>query len=189
MSDQQAMALALIENIQREDLNAAEEAMAVSRLIDTYRLTHQKAAEILGKSRPNISNTLRLLKLGEAILDLLAQNQLERGHALALLAVDDPKQRLALAHRVVAKRASVREAEAWVRQLQRDACTEPKQDQAKAAATDAFDQKMHQLHTRLKRKVTLQVNAKGRGRLMIHFDDPSQLTMLLDQIACADSFV
>lgn len=184
VDDQQAMAFALIENIQREDLNAVEEAMAVSRLIETYRLTHQKAAEILGKSRPNISNTLRLLNLDDAILDWLARDQLERGHALALLALEDVEQRLALAHRVVAKRASVRETEAWVRQLrQKDAHATPKQDPTTRAALDMFDPKIDQLHRALNRKVTLRVNAKGRGQLMIHFNDPAQLTALLNTLA------
>ena len=116
VDDETAVALALIENIQRENLNPLEEANALKQLVDDFSLTHQEAASAVGRSRSMVSNLLRLLDLPAGVRDLVASRELEMGHARALLTLDDARQ-LAAAREVVAKGMSVRDTEALVRRL------------------------------------------------------------------------
>jgi ParB family chromosome partitioning protein len=117
IDDEHAVALALIENIQREDLNPLEEALALSRLIGEFQLTHQQAAEAVGRSRAAVSNLLRLLDLPQAIRPFIEKRELEMGHARALLSLPVPKQQAEVGALVAKKGLSVRETEALVRRL------------------------------------------------------------------------
>ena len=115
--DEAAVAMALIENIQREDLNPLEEARALSRLIEEFGLTHQAAAEAVGRSRAAVSNLLRLMELADEVKQLLEQRSIEMGHARALLALTSRRQQIEVAALVAKKALSVRETEALVRRL------------------------------------------------------------------------
>ena len=117
VSDQVAMAMALVENIQREDLNPLEEAQALKRLIEEFTMTHQQAAEAVGKSRATVSNLLRLLELGEEVRQFMQDDRLEMGHARALLPLP-PALQQEVARQVVLRGLSVRETEALVKRLQ-----------------------------------------------------------------------
>ena len=119
VSDESAVAMSLIENIQREDLNPLEESRALHRLIDEFDLTHQQIAEAVGKSRTAVTNTLRLMNLNPAVARMLASGDIEMGHARALLGLDDHRQELA-AREIVNRQLNVRQAEMLVRQLLSD---------------------------------------------------------------------
>ncbi|UNM97627.1 ParB/RepB/Spo0J family partition protein [Ignatzschineria rhizosphaerae] len=119
MSDQEALAVALIENIQRENLNPVETAIALKRLIEEFTLTHQEAGEVIGKSRSSITNTLRLLELDDAVQQLLAEQSLDMGHARALLALPK-KQQVAVSKKVLDGNLTVRETEHLVKTLLKD---------------------------------------------------------------------
>src|SRR5690606_32320335 len=123
--DHAALAMALIENIQREDLNPLEEALALQRLIDEFQLTHQQAAEAVGRTRPAVSNLLRLLELPDAIRGMVERHELEMGHARALLTLPQA-QAIDLARRAVAESWSVREIERQVQALQKGAAAPAK---------------------------------------------------------------
>src|SRR5213078_5306827 len=116
--DESALVMALIENIQREDLNPMEQASAVQRLVDEFKMTHEQAADAVGRSRSATSNLLRLLKLARPVQELLMRGAIEMGHARALLPLDAARQ-IELANRIAAKQLSVREAEALVQALLR----------------------------------------------------------------------
>ncbi len=183
ISDKNAMTLALIENIQREDLNVVEEAFAIKRLTNDYQLTHQQAADILGKSRSNISNTLRLLNLQDEILNLLENGELERGHAIALLSLANQSQQLTIAKQLIAKCASVREAEVLIRRLQqKQDDKQDKQATTQQSFNSAVKKQLEQLTQSLQGKVSVNVNRQGKGKLTIHFSSQTQLGTILDQI-------
>ncbi len=130
VSDTEAVAMALIENIQREDLNPLEEARALSRLISEFEMTHQQGAEAVGRSRAAVSNLLRLLDLAEEVQKLVETRKIDMGHARALLGVSSSKAQIALAHEVAAGGLSVRETERRVRAA--NAPAKPKAPAAKA---------------------------------------------------------
>ena len=133
IDDEHAVALALIENIQREDLNPLEEALALSRLITRIRLTHQQAAEAVGRSRAAVSNLLRLLELPQAIRPFIEKRELEMGHARALLALPAAPQQAEVGALVAKKGLSVRETEALVRRLHRARRAEARASPARRA--------------------------------------------------------
>ena len=174
LGDTEAMAAALIENLQREDLNPVEEARGYRRLIEEFGLTHQALAEALGKSRAHLSNTLRLLGLPEGVLGDLAAGRLSAGHARALLAAEAPE---ALAREVVAKGLSVRQTEA--RAAVRGGAGEAR---AQDGAGYARDPDVTALVEDLRAKLGLRIRidgAKGRGRVVLEFDDLAQLDGIL----------
>jgi len=177
--DQAAMAMALIENIQREELNPVEEATALQRLIDEFALTHSQAAEAVGRSRAAVTNLLRLLSLAEGVKKLLEKGDLEMGHARALLALTIESQ-LEVARQVVARGLSVRETEQLVRRL-----LQPVNKEA-AATTTALDPDTRQLQDglseKLGAKVLFQHSAKGKGKLIIHYNDLEELEGILSHI-------
>ena len=168
--DTAALAMALIENIQREDLNPLEEAQGVQRLIREFDFTHEQAAQAIGRSRSATSNLLRLLNLAAPVQELLLGGQLDMGHARALLAVDSATQ-IQLAHRITARGLSVREAEALV--------TRHGKPTATAASKPARDRDLVRLEEELAdslgASVHLDANAKGRGKLVIAFSSLDQL--------------
>jgi ParB family transcriptional regulator, chromosome partitioning protein len=192
VDDQNALALALIENIQREDLNPFEEAQAIKRLIEEFRYSHEQAAESIGRSRSATSNLLRLLNLAEHVQDLLLAGDLDMGHARALLAVEKVQQ-IMLANRVVEKRLSVRETEKLVQQhiaaekksegslngvVTAKALVEPDADIAKLS---------ERLSDALGAEVVVKPKSKQAGELTIKFVSHEQLKGLLERFGVGDA--
>ncbi|MCC6209086.1 MAG: ParB/RepB/Spo0J family partition protein [Gammaproteobacteria bacterium] len=177
--DQAAMAMALIENIQREDLNPLEEALALKRLIEEFGLTHQLAAEAVGRSRAAVSNLLRLFELNEDVKQRIERREIDMGHARALLALQGPLQSEA-ARRVAAKGLSVRETEQLVRRLQAAAAQSPTQQRH---AVDPDVRRLQEdLSGKLGASVDIQYNAKGKGRLVVHYNSLDELEGILAHI-------
>ena len=176
--DEAAIAMALIENIQRENLNPVEEANALARLIEEFEMTHQQAAEAVGRSRVAVSNLLRLLTLNDDVRRMLEHGDLEMGHARALLALEGEHQSRA-AREVSAKGYSVRETEQLVRRLSAGA-TE------KSTAGKALDPDIKRLQDelaeKLAAKVIFQHAAKGSGKLVIHYNSLDELDGILQHI-------
>lgn len=176
--DRAAMAMALIENIQRENLNPMEEAGALQRLIGEFTLTHQEVAEAVGRSRAAVSNLLRLLELNDDIRRMVERGELEMGHARALLSLKGAAQSGA-AREVVAKRLSVRETERLVRRLLAEA-------PVKTTATKGVDPDIRRLETDLSEKLGAEVKfehgAKGKGKLTIHYNSLDELDGILAHI-------
>lgn len=176
--DEAAIAMALIENIQRENLNPIEEAVALQRLIDEFEMTHQQAAEAVGRSRAAVSNLLRLLTLNDDVRKMLEHGDLEMGHARALLALESGAQSEA-AREVAAKGYSVRETEQLVRRLSAGP--------AKAKKTPkVLDPDIKRLQSELTEKfaakVVFQHAAKGNGKLVIHYNSIDELDGILERI-------
>jgi ParB family transcriptional regulator, chromosome partitioning protein len=163
--DNAALAMALIENIQREDLNPLEEAIGIQRLIDEFKMTHQAAADAVGRSRSAASNLLRLLKLPQMIQSLLTDNKLDMGHARAILALEDSAQQIAAANKIAAEGLSVREAEQLVQKLLHPA--------GKAVKTKTSDRDILRLQERIAEQLGTRVginhSSKGSGKLVIEY--------------------
>jgi ParB family transcriptional regulator, chromosome partitioning protein len=176
--DEAAIAMALIENIQRENLNPIEEAVALQRLIDEFEMTHQQAAGAVGRSRAAVSNLLRLLTLNDDVRKMLEHGDLEMGHARALLALAGPAQSEA-AREVSAKGYSVRETEQLVRRL-----NAPGDKSKKGTKPQDPDIKRLQdeLAQKLAAKVAFQHAAKGNGKLVIHYNSLDELEGILSRI-------
>ncbi len=178
VADQAAMAMALIENIQRENLNPMEEALALQRLISEFELTHQMAAEAVGRSRTAVTNLLRLFDLSEDVKALLERGELEMGHARALLGLQGGQQSEA-ARQAVAKGLSVRETEQLVRRLQQGA----RKPAATRAAVDPDIRRLQEdLAQRLGASVRFQHSASGKGRLVIQYSSLEELEGILEHI-------
>ncbi len=175
--DEAAIAMALIENIQRENLNPIEEALALQRLIDEFEMTHQQAADAVGRSRVAVSNLLRLLTLGEDVRRLVEHGDLEMGHARALLGLSGLKQ-IDAAREVVAKELSVRETEQLVRRLNAPS-SEP--ETPKRPDPD-IERLQNDLAERLGAKVQFQHSAKGKGKMVIHYNNLDELDGILSRV-------
>ncbi len=184
IADEAALAMALIENIQRETLNPLEEAQGIKRLIDEFNMTHEKAAEAVGRSRVAVSNLLRLLTLTAHVQDMLMHGKLDMGHARALVGLDGVPQVL-LAEQIVYEGLSVREAEALVKKHQQ---------QAPAAKTDkpaAQKNQMSQdilrlqesLSDQLGASVSIKAGANGKGMLKINYSSLDQLDEIIAKIS------
>jgi ParB family chromosome partitioning protein len=174
--DEAAVAIALIENIQRESLNPIEESMALQRLLEEFSMTHQQAADAVGKSRATVTNLLRLLSLGDEVKGLLEQGDLEMGHARALLTLSSELQ-IEAADLIVTKGLSVRQAEELVRRLQLPATLNPPKDKP----VDPDIKRLQQdLTHRLRLKVAIQCNPKGKGKLIIQYGNLAELDKLLE---------
>ncbi|MET0987952.1 MAG: ParB/RepB/Spo0J family partition protein [Steroidobacteraceae bacterium] len=179
VTDEAAVAMALIENIQREDLNPLEEARALDRLIKEFDMTHQTAAEAVGRSRAAVSNLLRLLELSEEVKLLVERRHIEMGHARALLALTNRRQQSEVATLVAQKQLSVRETEALVRRLGSDATVQP----APAARADANIRKLESdLSEKLGAKVLIQHASGGKGKLVISYHSLDELEGILGHI-------
>ena len=177
VADEAAVAMALIENIQRENLNPIEEAMALQRLIEEFGLTQQEAADAVGKSRTTVTNLLRLMGLNVEVRQALERGDLEMGHARALLALPQEKQP-EVARTVTSKGLSVRQTEALVRQLQAH--------KNKVPTTKKLDPDIRHLQDSLSEKlgtsVGIQHSAKGKGKLILKYNSVEQLEGILDHI-------
>ncbi|HRA77500.1 MAG TPA: ParB/RepB/Spo0J family partition protein [Burkholderiaceae bacterium] len=183
--DEQALAMALIENIQREDLNPLEQAQAIRKLIDEFGYSHERAADAVGRSRSATSNLLRLLNLAEPVQTMLLAGDLDMGHARALLAVDRASQ-IMLGNRIVQKRLSVREAEKLVaRQLQEleGAAAGRRAGSRRVPAADRdLLRTQERLSDLLGTTVALKMSSRGKGRIVIDFSDLEQFDGLLQRM-------
>ncbi len=178
--DESAIAMALIENIQRENLNPLEEARALDRLIREFDLTHAEAAEAVGRSRASVSNLLRLQDLSEKVKPLLEDRQLEMGHARALLAISNPTQQYDAARQVIKKGLSVREAERLVRRMLDKTTGKPP---SKPAAQDADIRRLEiEISEKLGAKVRVDHSKKGAGKLVISYNSLDELDGILKHI-------
>jgi ParB family chromosome partitioning protein len=174
--DEQALAMALIENIQRENLNPLEEAQGLQRLIDEFGLTHQQAADAVGRSRPAASNLLRLLQLTAPVQEMLMTGQLDMGHARALLPVSSGQQ-VGLAQRIIQKDLSVRETERLVQQL----LNPPKPAAEKTVDRDLL-RLQEELSDGLGASVAIRSNKRGAGKVTIDFSSLDQLDGLISRL-------
>jgi ParB family chromosome partitioning protein len=178
--DEAAIAIALIENIQREDLNPLEEARALSRLISEFGLTHQQAADAVGRSRVAVSNLLRLLELSPEICELVEKRSLEMGHARALLALTQKKQQTEVGALVAKKGLSVRETEALVRRLQAPAGGASRDG---GFGRDPNVERLEQeLADKLGARVAIQQASGGRGKLVVSYNTLDELDGILAHI-------
>src|SRR3990167_89261 len=173
LPDEAAMAIGLIENIQRENLNPVEEAFALQRLIEEFEMTHQQVAEAIGKSRTTVTNLLRLLNLPEKIKLLLASGELEMGHARALLTLTEELQ-LQAAQKIIEKKLSVRDTEALVQRLQ-----SPKTITTSRPVDPDVQRLQQDLSHHLKLAVAIRHNARGRGKVVIRYRSLLELEKLL----------
>ncbi|MDP9084545.1 MAG: ParB/RepB/Spo0J family partition protein [Pseudomonadota bacterium] len=177
--DEAAVAMALIENIQREDLNPLEEARALSRLIDEFGLTHQAAAEAVGRSRAAVSNLLRLMELADEVKGLLERRSIEMGHARALLGLTARRQQIEVAALVAKKALSVRETEALVRSLLAPAKTQ----KPESAAVDPDIRHLElEMAEKLGAKVLFRHTSSGKGKLVIAYNSLDELEGILEHI-------
>lgn len=181
LEDDQSMEIALIENIQRENLNSVEEAMAIRFLMHRHDLTQQEAAERLGKSRPAIANALRLLNLPEEVLALLKQDKLQAGHARALAALKDDAAIIALAERVVKDGMSVRETEAAVRVINEPTDKEKTKKKAEKASP-AILAATRRFREKLNTKVTIKGN-EDSGKIIIDYYSKEDLQSIYDLLS------
>ncbi|MDZ7851493.1 MAG: ParB/RepB/Spo0J family partition protein [Halomonas sp.] len=177
VTDEVALALALIENIQREDLNPVEEAMALKRLLEEFALTQQQVADAVGRSRAQVANLLRLLTLDPEVQTLLERGDLDMGHARALLALSGARQRKA-AHEVVNKDLTVRDTEALVKRLASGAPAKP-QREAPSADVAGLETRLAEV---LGAPVKIQHGRGGKGRVTIRYASLDELDGILEHI-------
>jgi ParB family chromosome partitioning protein len=184
VADEAAIAMALIENIQREDLNPLEEARALERLIAEFGVTHQQAADAVGRSRAAVSNLLRLLELAPEVAELLEKRSLEMGHARALLPLTQRRQQVEIAQQVARDGLSVRQTEALVRELLAPALQKP--SRGGSAASQHLDPNVSALQQdlteRLGAKVLIQQGSGGKGKLVVSYNSLDELDGILSRI-------
>lgn len=177
--DNAALAMALIENIQRENLNPLEEAVGIQRLIDEFKMTHHVAAEAVGRSRSAASNLLRLLKLPKPVQNMLMENKLDMGHARALLSLESAQQIL-LANKIVMEQLSVREAEKLVQKQ----TGEPEKEKHKKVVKLSRDTQrlQEEMSAQLGTRVEIKPGNKGTGKLIIEYANHEQLEEFLGKL-------
>lgn len=173
-SEQQIAEIAIIENLQREDLNPIESARAIKELMDKYNMTQERVADKIGKSRPAVANTLRLLTLPQQIIDLILANKISAGHARALLAVEDAKTQKELAVRVVEKKISVRDLEKLIKKLSKQSQSAVKAD--KSLELKEFEKDLTRI---LGTKATI-VGSDKKGRIIINYYNSDDLQRIYD---------
>jgi ParB family transcriptional regulator, chromosome partitioning protein len=176
VADDAALAMSLIENIQRENLNPMEEAAGVQRLVEEFKMTHEQAADAVGRSRSATTNLLRLLRLASPVQEMVMEGALEMGHARALLALDAARQ-IETAHRVAAKGLSVRDTEALVQKLLRGAAT------GRRKKTDRDLARLEEeVSERLGTSIEIKPARKGSGKLIVHYSGLDHLNELLKKL-------
>ncbi|HEX5768832.1 MAG TPA: ParB/RepB/Spo0J family partition protein [Burkholderiales bacterium] len=173
--DEAALAMSLIENIQRENLNPMEEAAGIQRLIEEFRMTHEQAADAVGRSRSATTNLLRLLKLARPVQEMLMEGALEMGHARALLALDGARQ-IEAGKRVAAKGLSVRETEALVQGLLRGPAVPRKRNDRDLARLE------EEIAGRLGTTVEIRAGSKGTGKIVLHYSSLDHLDELIKKL-------
>jgi ParB family chromosome partitioning protein len=177
--DEAAIAVALIENIQRENLNPLEEARALERLINEFALSHQQAADAVGRSRAGVSNLLRLLELAPEVAEHVEKRELEMGHARALLPLSNRKQQVETALIVIKKSLSVRDTEALVRRLQQSPSNRAEADPPGDPNVNRLEQ---ELAEKLGAKVAIQHSSGGKGKLVVSYNSLDELDGILAHI-------
>lgn len=177
ISNQEASIVALVENIQRADLNPMEESHALQRLIDEHQFTHEKAAEAVGKSRTAVTNLLRLQKLHDEVKNSLEQGHIEMGHARALLAVESTLQRK-MAREIAEKKLSVRETERLIQKIQH-----PQQEVLKKSIDPDIARLQRELADKLSAAVSLKHSSGGKGKLVISYNSLDELEGILQHIS------
>ena len=175
VADEAALALSLIENIQREDLSPIEEAAGIQRLVDEFKMTHEQAADAVGRSRSATTNLLRLLKLVKPVQEMLLEGALEMGHARALLALDGARQ-IETAKRIAAQGLSVRATEALVQKLMRGATARRKKGDRDLARLE------EEISERLGTTVQIRAGRKGAGKIVVHYASIEHLEQLLKKL-------
>ena len=178
IADESALAMALIENIQRENLNPLEEAQGIKRLIDEFAMTHEKAAEAVGRSRVAVSNILRLLSLSAPVQELLMHSKLDMGHARALIGLDAGQQVL-LANKIVQQNLSVREVENLVKKLGE----ENKTKSQKTSVNRDVLALQNTLSEKIGAVVSISANANGAGTLKINYNNLDQLDDIIAKVS------
>ena len=180
VSDQAALAIALIENIQREDLNAMEEAEALKRLLDEYRMTHQQLADAVGKSRATVSNLMRLNDLDDSVKDMLMAGKLEMGHARALLSLELSEQ-VSMAQRIAEEQLTVRDVEALVQNEREN--SDKFQKPSKAISVDPDIRRLQdEVSAHIGASVMIRHGIKGTGRLIIKYSSLEELDGVIDRL-------
>ena len=174
VNDEAAMAMSLIENIQREDLSTMEEALALQRLVEDFELTHQQVADAVGKSRATVTNFLRLTHLSSEVAQMLGNGDIDMGHARALLSLSSDLQGRA-ARDIVAQHLNVRQAEALVRRM----LAEPKVEISRRAVDTDTRQLESRLTDKLGQPVSIQHTTKGKGKLVIKYNSLDELEGVL----------
>jgi ParB family transcriptional regulator, chromosome partitioning protein len=176
VADESALAMSLIENIQRENLNPMEEAAGLQRLVDEFRMTHEQAADAVGRSRSATTNLLRLLRLAKPVQAMVMDGALEMGHARAMLALDGARQ-IEAANRVAARGLSVREAEALVAAMLRG------HGARRAAKVDRDLSRLEEeVSGRLGTTVEIRAGRKGQGKVIVHYSSLDHLDQLLKKL-------
>ena len=175
LSDTEAMEIALIENLQRRDLNAVEEAMGYDQLMEKYGMTQEKVAERVGKSRPAVANALRLLRLPEEVLDMIKEGKVSAGHARTLLKLEDQDEIIEIAKKIETGKYSVRDVEKLTSRKKEEA--KPVQEE-KVWANTYFKEMELALASELGRKIKIKVNEKEQGTLEISFHSKEDLASL-----------
>lgn len=177
--DQAMLELALVENIQREDLDAVEVAISFQRLIEECRLTQEQLSERVGKQRSTVSNYLRLLKLPAEIQLGIRNKQLMMGHARTLVNIEDPKQQIEVYYKIIDGDLSVRQAEELVRYLQSEKIKDPEKAERKKKLNEDYHQLAEHLNKLFSTKVNLRLNEKGKGKIVIAFDTHEEMERIL----------
>jgi ParB family transcriptional regulator, chromosome partitioning protein len=179
--DQSALAMALIENIQREDLNPLEEANGLQRLIDEFSLTHQEAADVVGRSRTAVTNLLRLLSLSKQVQEMVFQGALDMGHARALLGLDGPAQ-VRIAQRVIDGQLSVRETEQVVHNVLHPKIVTESSERPRERVSRDIQRLEEDLADQLGTTVEIRAKKDGSGRLVLAYSSLDQLDGLLGKL-------
>ena len=177
LSEQEIMEISLIENLQREDLNPIEEALAYKRLIDEFKLKQDEVAERVSKSRAAVTNSIRLLKLNEDVQRMVVDEMISTGHARALLAVENPEEQYNLAQRIFDEKLSVRDVEKLVKNLHKPEKPKKTDDKTMQVIYQDIEEKLKQ---KLGRKVTVTSRGEGSGKIEIEFYNHEDLDRLLD---------
>jgi ParB family chromosome partitioning protein len=177
--DQAMLELALVENIQREDLDAMEVAISFQRLIEECKLTQEQLSERVGKQRSTVANYLRLLKLPAEIQLGIKNKNLMMGHARTLISIEDPKKQINVYYKIVDGDLSVRQAEELVRQLQTEKIRDPLKLERKRKLNEDFTQLSEHLNRIFSAKVNFRINEQGKGKIVIPFENPEEMERIL----------
>jgi ParB family transcriptional regulator, chromosome partitioning protein len=177
--DQAMLELALVENIQREDLDAVEVAISFQRLIEECKLTQEELSERVGKQRSTVANYLRLLKLPAEIQLGIKNKHLTMGHARTLVNIEDPKRQINVYYKIVDGDLSVRQAEELVRELQSEKIKDPEKLERKNKLNQDFAQLTEHLNKIFSAKVNFRINELGKGKIVIPFENPEEMERIL----------
>ena len=177
--DQAMLELALVENIQREDLDSVEVAISFQRLIEECKLTQEQLSDRVGKQRSTVANYLRLLKLPAEIQLGIKNKQLMMGHARTLVNIEDPKKQINVYYQIIDGQLSVRQAEELVRHLQSEKTKDPAKAEKKKKLNSDFSQLSDHLNKMFSAKVNFKINEKGKGKIVIQFETPDEMEHIL----------